>query len=70
MSETTYTTKNGDTWDMISFRLTGSPEQVIPLMQANPKYTEEFIFPAGVVLTIPELNSVIDYDTLPPWKRV
>lgn len=67
---TTYTTRQGDTWDMISYRLTGSPEQVIPLMQANSKHTETFIFPAGVVLDVPELNSIIDYDTLPPWKRV
>lgn len=67
---TTYTTRQGDTWDMISYRLTGSPEQVIPLMHANSKYTETFIFPAGVVLDVPELNSIIDYDTLPPWKRV
>lgn len=67
---TTYTTRQGDTWDMISYRLTGSPEQIILLMQANSKYTETFIFPAGVVLDVPELNSIIDYDTLPPWKRV
>jgi len=67
---TTYTTRTGDTWDLISYRLAGTPEQVIPLMQANKAYTEVFIFPAGVVLTVPELDSVIDYDTLPPWKRV
>ncbi len=66
----TYTTKQGDTWDMISYRLTGSNDQIIPLMQANPGYTETFIFPAGVLLKIPELNSIVDYSVLPPWQRL
>lgn len=66
----TYTTKQGDMWDMISYRLTGSNDQIIPLMQANPEYTETFIFPAGVVLNVPELNSIVDYSVLPPWKRL
>ena len=66
---TTYTTRAGDTWDLISYRLVGTSEQVLPLMQANTAYTEVFIFPAGVVLNVPELDSIIDYDALPPWKR-
>jgi phage tail protein X len=67
---TTYTTRQGDMWDLIAFRLTGSTEQVEKIMQANPKYAKTYIFSAGVELNIPELNSVVDYDTLPPWKRV
>ncbi len=65
----TYTTKQGDMWDLISYRLTGSNDQIVPLMQANPQYTETFIFPAGVVLVVPELNNLVDYNVLPPWKR-
>ena len=65
----TYTTKQGDMWDLISYRLTGSNDQIIPLMQANPQYTETFIFPAGVVLVVPVLNNLVDYNVLPPWKR-
>ena len=66
----TYTTKQGDMWDLISYRLTGSNDQVIPLMQANRQYTETYIFPAGVTLIVPELNSLVDNTVLPPWKRV
>ena len=65
----TYTTRSGDLWDLIAYRLTGSTEQVAVIMQANPEYSETFVFPAGVELRIPELNSVMDYSQLPPWKR-
>ena len=68
MSET-YITRQGDTWDMISFRLTGSAEQTVALMQANPQYSDIFIFSAGVVLNVPDFESVMDIETLPPWRR-
>lgn len=67
---TTYITRQGDMWDLISFRLCGTSEQVTPLMQANLEYADVFIFPAGVTLNVPELNSVVDYSAIPPWKRV
>ena len=66
----TYVTRQGDMWDLISYRLTGSNDQVIPLMKANRQYTETYIFPAGVTLVVPELNNLVDYDVLPPWKRI
>ena len=66
----TYTTRQGDMWDIISYRLTGSNDQVIPLMQANPEYTETYIFPAGVVLNVPDLNNIMSTYTLPPWERI
>lgn len=65
----TYTTRKDDMWDLISFRLTGSAEQTPALMLANPEYSETFIFPAGVVLNVPEFDSIYDIDTLPPWRR-
>lgn len=68
MSET-YTTRQGDTWDLIAFRLTGSAEQTVALMQANPKYSNIFVFSAGVVLDVPDFETIVDVDTLPPWRR-
>ena len=65
----TYTTRKNDMWDLISFRLSGSSEQTPALMLANPEYSETFIFPAGVVLNVPEFDSIMDIDTLPPWRR-
>lgn len=66
----TYTTRQGDMWDLISFRLTGTPDQIVPIMQANPEYTRTYIFPAGVVLQIPDLDSIVDMDAIPPWKQI
>ena len=68
MSET-YTTRQGDTWDLIAFRLTESAEQTVALMQANPKYSNIFVFSAGVVLDVPDFETIVDVDTLPPWRR-
>ena len=65
----TYTTRQGDTWDLIAFRLTGSAEQTVALLQANPKYSNIFVFSAGVVLDVPDFETIVDVDTLPPWRR-
>lgn len=65
---TTYITRTGDMWDLISYRLTGTSEQIIPIMQANPQHTGTYIFPAGVELSIPDLNTIMDSSVvLPPW---
>jgi len=66
----TYTTRQGDMWDLIAFRFTGNTEQVEKIMSANPEYARTYVFPAGVKLNIPEFNSVADMEALPPWKRV
>lgn len=66
---TTYTTKQGDTWDLIAFRLTGSNDQTPALMLANPEYTNLFIFSAGVTLNVPDFDTIEDLDSLPPWRR-
>lgn len=66
---TIYTTSQGDMWDLIAWKLTGSAEQVAPIMQANPKYAKTYIFPAGIDLNIPDLNTVVNLSVLPPWRR-
>lgn len=64
----TYITTSGDMWDMIARRELGSEMHTDALMKANIKHRNTFIFPAGVVLTIPAVT-VKTPDTLPPWKR-
>ena len=63
----TYTTIQGDMWDSISYDQMGSADYVGKLMQLNPKYRNYYTFPAGCVLTLPEVEEEIG-DTLPPWK--
>jgi phage tail protein X len=66
---TTYTTKQGDMWDQISYDICDSPAAIIPLMQANPQYSDINIFPAGIELTIPDVDTIQDPDYLPPWME-
>lgn len=64
----TYTTVSGDTWDIIAYKVYGSGNEILAdkIMTANRQSIDYFIFPAGVVLTIPELEQE-DIDGLPPW---
>jgi len=64
-----YTTVQGDKWDSIAFNQMGTTEHTDKLMNANTKYGDIFIFPAGIELEIPEVSE-FTYDDLPPWKRV
>lgn len=65
----TYTTIQGDMWDSISFRVYQSEYYMSNLIEANPQYRETVIFPANVVLLIPEVSTKTK-ENLPPWKRV
>lgn len=64
-----YTTIQGDTWDMIAYRKLGSTNYTDRLISANPEHVGTFLFPAGVTLRLPEIETVKTADSLPPWKR-
>ncbi len=66
----TYTTVQGDMWDGIAYAQLGSCAYTDTLMSANMAYRETYIFPAGVVLTIPDVDTTSDDDTQPPWREV
>ena len=65
----TYTTVQGDMWDSIAFAQLGDVAHTDKLMNANLQYREYYTFPAGIVLTLPEIPERTS-DTLPPWKQV
>lgn len=65
---TTYTTVQGDTWDMIALQKMGSEYYMDRLMNANPKHIDTAVFEAGITLTIPAISIPVA-DNLPPWKR-
>jgi hypothetical protein len=46
-------TRQGETWDMISFRLLNNEYYGDQLQKANPLYNQITIFDAGVRLTVP-----------------
>lgn len=64
----TYTTTQGDTWDMIAYKKLGSTDYTDQLMSANLEHRGIFLFPAGVKLRLPEIAEPPNAN-LPPWKR-
>lgn len=64
----TYRTISGDMWDQIAYTQMGSVLYTDKLIKANADYAAIFVFPAGVVLTIPEVEYKQCME-LPPWKR-
>lgn len=64
----TYTTVQGDTWDLIAYKVYGDEKLMSVLIEANPTYLETVIFSAGVTLNIPEVVPV-EETIKPPWMR-
>lgn len=64
----TYTTSQGDMWDLIAKRLYDDEAALNVLLQANPAYIDTVVFPAGVVLVVPEYTAPVT-SILPPWRR-
>lgn len=65
----TYTTVQGDMWDMIAYKALGSVYFTDRLMMANRRYLDLYTFPAGIVLTLPEVENESNIEGLPPWKQ-
>lgn len=66
----TYSTVQGDTWDIVSKKLYGTEYRTDVLMKANPDHADVIMFSSGVHLIVPEIDDVEQFDSLPPWKRV
>lgn len=67
LNYTTYTTKSGDSWDLIAFKVYGDESKADWLMQHNPEFIRIARFDAGTVLQTPALP-VERAGNLPPWK--
>lgn len=68
MLNNTYTTVSGDTWDIVAYKACGNEMYMDTLIKANIEYKDTYIFPAGVVLTLPEIELTVS-ESLPPWKQ-
>lgn len=67
--EDKYTTILGDTWDLIAYKVYGDSNIHSKIKAKNPKYTNFFIFQAGVVLNIPEFENVSVNENIAPWRE-
>lgn len=65
---TAYTTIQGDTWDLISFKLFGSEKYMKNLIEANWPLLETLVFSSGTVITVPDLPEESDEDA-PFWRQ-
>ncbi len=65
----TYTTIQGDMFDDIARKTLGSEKYKDAVMRENPDHIGNYIFPAGMTLTIPEIDASESEDALPPWRR-
>ena len=68
MLNNTYTTVSGDTWDIVAYKAYGNEMYMDTLIKAIIEYKDTYIFPAGVVLTLPEIELTVS-ESLPPWKQ-
>ncbi len=64
----TYTTTQGDMWDLIAKKAYGTELALNVLLNANLKHIDTAVFSGGVVLTLPAYSAPKS-STLPPWRR-
>lgn len=64
----TYITISGDTWDIVAYKAYGNEMYMDMLIKANIEHKDTYIFPAGVELTLPEIDLEVS-ESLPPWKQ-
>mgnify|MGYP003851707283 CR=1 FL=1 len=62
-----YITIQGDTWDMISYKVYGDEKYMDILMDVNPLYIHVVVFSANIELIVPTLPED-KISQLPPWK--
>lgn len=64
---TTITTVSGDTWDILALRVYGDNLRVRELMRANYPILDYEVFPAGIMVNVPELSDSVEI-ALPAWR--
>lgn len=64
----TYITVQGDTWDLISYKVYGTSRHIGLLMENNYGLLDTFMFGAGIEIMVPELTED-QTDDLPEWRK-
>ena len=65
----TYTTVQGDMWDSVAYSQLGDEAYTDKIMNLNQQYRDIYIFPAGIVLNLPDPVATTN-PAIPPWKAV
>lgn len=61
--------RQGDTFDILSFRYYHEEHLAHHILQANPDMIDILIFAGGEHVKIPRLSTAALPSTLPPWRR-
>ena len=67
-----YYTVNGDTWDLISYKVYGVEQYFHKLMRANLNLLSIAVFDSNIPIIVPDISSedeIVDKSKLPPWRR-
>lgn len=64
-----YVTRQGDTFDIIAYRVFGSEQRAMDVAQANPVHMSTLFFRAGVALKLPNIAVQTTELPSPPWRR-
>ncbi len=64
----TYTTIQGDVWDLIAYKLYGDEKYMKNLIEANWKYIDAVVFSSGTVLNVPEIPEE-ELEGMPFWRQ-
>ena len=63
-----YTTIQGDTWDLIAYKVYGAEKYMRYLIEANWEQIDVLRFSSGTVLNVPDLPEETDEDA-PFWRQ-
>lgn len=63
----TYSTIQGDEWDLICYKIYGTEWALDTLMHANPHLINISQFSAGTIINLPEIDTIVINKDLPPW---
>jgi phage tail protein X len=66
-----YQTLQGDTWDLIAWKMYGSATMIQEIIFANPHVAIVPILPMNVILAIPihsNLRPTLSDEQRPPWR--
>jgi len=63
-----YTTIQGDTWDLIAFKVYGAETYADFLMSKNFPLLDLLVFPSGIIVETPDLPEELA-SSLPAWRR-
>ena len=72
--DNTYTTISGQTWDQIAYEVYGNEYYSDKLMEVNRDKLEYFVFPDGIILKIPSLETIASSvpvtNDYPAWRSM